>query len=649
GDGRKRSRKWDDDPEGFGNAAFVEDEFAPAAQIPRASLAPLSHLDPAASPHHLIQAMEENWSERPKGGGWLDWKGLISQNRRVVNRSVWGTVLAVYVVYMAVAIAHHAKNKIPIDFCGGLGFLIIITGLVVLGFAYAGVKMLAVRTGFSKTLSSAVDSVSPLLSKRWVVVGIYVVLLGAVAVFLGFDTKDDRRRLISVGGICVLILLGFIFSKNPRKVNWRQVSWGLGLQFLFGLIILRWDLGEQTFQCLSDKVTNFLAYTDKGTEFVYGFIVTGSTLNMTNGTDWFEAPIDVGVSLAFKLLTPSRWKRDVSHALQVLPVIFFFSFCIQILFYYGAMQWVVLKIGWLLQVTIGTTAAESMNAAANIFVGQTEAPILIKPYLPLMTKSEIHAVMTGGFATIAGEFPIPRTVFAAFVSFGVSGKHLLSASVMSAPAALACSKLFYPETEQSHTKTTDIKIEKGTEANALDAAATGASNAISLVANIIANLIAMLAFVAFLDGLIEWLALLVGWEGVTFQFLIGKAFIPIAYIMGVPWDDCEMVGELIGMKTIINEFVAYLRLVEIKDNFSDPRSEILATYALCGFSNLGSIGIQLGGLSAMAPERRSDLSKVAVRALIAGTTACLLTACIAGMSNTSRNGGHHRILGNSNA
>ncbi|XP_022253938.1 solute carrier family 28 member 3-like, partial [Limulus polyphemus] len=315
-------------------------------------------------------------------------------------------------------------------------------------------------------------------------------------------------------------------------------------------------------------------------------------------------------------------KQRPVFAFSVLSVILFFNFWISILYYYGIMQWMVIKVGWFLQVTVGTTACESMNAAGNIFLGMTEAPLMIKHFLPTMTKSELHAVLTGGFATIAG------SVLAAYINFGVSSSHLLSASVMSAPAALAFSKLFYPETEQSQTLAQDIKLVKGTERNAIEAAIKGASDAITLIANIAANLIAFLAFIRFLDSIFGWIGLLVGWDFLSFEWVLSKLFIPLAFLMGVEWKECEQVARLIGLKTVVNEFIAYKQLGEIKTLSS--RSEAIAVYALCGFSNIGSMGIQLGALGAIAPERKSDLAGLAVRAVIAGSAACFMTACVAG-------------------
>ncbi|MCL4146140.1 UNVERIFIED_CONTAM: hypothetical protein GTU68_054032 [Idotea baltica] len=292
-----------------------------------------------------------------------------------------------------------------------------------------------------------------------------------------------------------------------------------------GLIILRWSVGRSVFDCLGSKVSTFLKLTDRGSSFVYGKLVS-------------ELHIFV---------------------FEVLSVILFFSFCIQILYYYGIMQWIVIKLGWLLQISIGTTACESVNAAANIFLGQSEAPLLIKPFLSKMTKSELHAVMTGGFATIAG------SVLAAYISFGVDPAHLLSASVMSAPAALGFAKLFYPEVEVSETNSKDIEIKKGTETNVLHAACEGVITAIPLVANVTANLIAFIAFIAFVDVVLNWFCVLVTIDdGVcSLSNFFGYVFTPLAWIMGVHWQDCYVVGQLLGTKTIVNEFVGYLQLRDL--------------------------------------------------------------------------------------
>nr|XP_027214511.1 solute carrier family 28 member 3-like [Penaeus vannamei] len=499
-----------------------------------------------------------------------------------------------YILYFASVMVIKTKIEDTDYWCDADGLLIILTILVGLGLLYFQVFKPLLGKKFTEVVVKPCSrTLRPFINGRFASLIGCLLVAAVVVVVVVVDSWNDQIRMQSLIGIFVLLLLGFLFSAAPRKVRWRHVAWGMTLQFLLGLLILRWSVGRAVFQCVSGKVATFLAYTDQGSSFVFGALVS-----------------EMGI-----------------FAFSVLSVILFFSFCIQILYYWGVMQWVVIKLGWVLQVTVGTTACESVNAAANIFLGQTEAPLLIKPYLPLMTKSELHAVMTGGFATIAG------SVLAAYISFGVDPAHLISASVMSAPAALAYAKLFYPETEVSRTTTSDIQIEKGEESNWLHAAMVGVTNAIPLVANIAANLIAFYAFIAFCNGVFDWTCTLAGAaEGTcTLESLFGWIFMPLAWVMGVQWAECEKVGELIGIKTIANEFLAYQRLSEmLKNGELSKRAEIIATYALCGFSNLSSIGINLGGFSAMAPDRKADLAKVVVRAMIAGSAACFLTACVAG-------------------
>jgi len=503
----------------------------------------------------------------------------------------------VYLVYFIAVLSISSALDTDNYWCHGDGILILITILTSLGCLYYSVKHFFgqhIYESFLKPLKFKLDEVWRIKAVRYAACG---VLGAALAIFLAVDTAGDRQRLMSVFGLVALVGFGFVFSAAPRAVVWRHVLWGLALQFVLGLVLLRWPVGIAVFRCLGDKVSAFLAFTDKGTGFVFGIL---PTTQITNG------PI---------------------FAFYVLPVILFFSFCLQILYYLGVVQWVVLKLGWALQVTVGTTTCESVNAAANVFMGQTEAPLIIKPYLPLMTKSELHAMMTGGFATIAG------AVMAAYISLGISGSHLITASVMSAPAALAYAKLFYPETEKTKTALKDMPTVKSEESNMLHAAIEGVTTAVPLVACICANLIAFIAFVAFFNGVFNWSCMLVAVEdGVcSFENVFGYVFMPLAWLMGVRWAEAHAVGSLIATKTIVNEFVAYAELTRMANAGElSPRSRIIATYALCGFSNIGSIGIQLGGIGAMAPSRRADASKVVVRAMIAGSAACFLTACVAG-------------------
>ncbi|XP_068127522.1 solute carrier family 28 member 3 [Hyperolius riggenbachi] len=437
---------------------------------------------------------------------------------------------------------------------------------------------------------------------KWV---IWIGLLAGIILWLIFDTaKMGMNQLISFGGLVMYVLLMLIFSKHPTKVNWRQVFWGIGLQFLLGLLILRTKPGFDAFDWLGIQVQTFLEYSNTGSKFVFG-------------------------------------EKYVDHffAFKVLPIVIFFSTVMSMLYYIGFMQWLIKKVGWLMQVTMATTPTESLVAAGNIFVGQTESPLLIRPYLEHLTKSEIHAVMTAGFSTIAG------SVLGAYISFGVSSSHLLTASVMSAPAALAVSKLFWPETEPVKINMKALKLEKGDARNILEAASQGASASIPLVANIAVNLMAFLSLLAFFNSALSWLGNMFDYPQLSFEIICSYVFMPFSFMMGVDWEDSFIVGKLIGYKTFFNEFVAYEYLAGLitKRKLGGPlfedgikqymsiRSETIATYALCGFANFGSLGITIGGLSSMAPSRKRDIAGGAIRAMIAGTVACFMTACIAGI------------------
>uniref|UniRef100_H2ZUV3 Sodium/nucleoside cotransporter n=1 Tax=Latimeria chalumnae TaxID=7897 RepID=H2ZUV3_LATCH len=434
---------------------------------------------------------------------------------------------------------------------------------------------------------------------------VYLTLISAIVCWLALDTaRQGTNQLISFGGLVMYIVLMFIFSKHPTKVSWRVVCWGLGLQFILGLLILRTEPGFTAFEWLGTQVQIFLDYTDAGSKFVFGEKYT-----------------------------------DHNFAFKVLPIVIFFSTVISILYYIGFMQWLILKVGWIVQVTMGTTPTESLVAAGNIFVGMTESPLLIRPYLPLLTKSEIHAIMTAGFATIAG------SVLGAYISFGVSASHLLTASVMSAPASLAIAKLFWPETETPKISNDEFKMERGGGRNLIEAASLGASTAVPLVANIAANLIAFLALLEFLNAVLSWLGNMFDYQELSFEVICSYVFMPFVFMMGVAWEDSFIVAKLIGYKTFFNEFVAYDHLAVLIQKRTDGgpeyidgvkqyltvRSETITIYALCGFANFGSLGIVVGALASLAPQRKSDIADCAIRALIAGTVACFMTACIAGI------------------
>jgi len=406
------------------------------------------------------------------------------------------------------------------------------------------------------------------------------------------------ERLISALGLIFFVGLAILLSAKRNAIKWQPVFWGIGLQLLFALLILKSKTGLAVFKFIADIVSQLLKFSDAGAKFVFG-----------------------------------ENYLDHLFAFQILPTIIFFSSLITILYHYGILQQVVKAFAWIMLKTMKISGAESLACSANIFVGSTEAPLLIKPYVETMTNSELHAVMTGGFSTVSGG------LLAAYISFGVPAEHLIAASVMSAPAALAISKILFPETEESPTAGT-VKVEvKQTYANVIDAAVVGAKEGVRLAVNVGAMLIAFLGLVAMVNALLGWIGAGVGLPQLSLEWIFSLLFAPVAWLMGIPWIDCPEVGVLLGKKTILNEFIAYLDLKTLIENAQkgetvnviSERSQIIATYALCGFSNIGAIAIQIGGISAIAPSRQQDLAKFGVRAMIGGSIACFMTACIAGI------------------
>ena len=400
-------------------------------------------------------------------------------------------------------------------------------------------------------------------------------------------------HLISLFGLIVFIGIGYLFSQNRRLIPWQTVLWGVALQLILGVLILKSEIGLTVFQFLGSLISQFLDFSDQGAKLVFG--------------DGFEEHF-----IAFK----------------ILPTIIFFSAFISLLYHYNILPRIVAMMGWVMMRTMKTSGAESLSCAANIFVGQTEAPLMIKPYLSQLTKSELHSVMTGGFATIAGE------VMAAYIAFGIPAEHLLSASVMSAPAALAVSKLLYPETEKPQTQNRINTLPQSNYVNGIDAIATGTIEGLKLALNVGAMLIAFLGLTALINSLLAFVGNLTGIPFLSLEWIFSYAMYPIAWLMGTPLADCHQIAVLLGKKLIFNEFLAYLDLKELISGESpaiSERAKIIATYALCGFSNLGSIGIQIGGISAIAPSRQQDLAQLSISALVAGSIACFMTACIAGI------------------
>jgi len=429
-------------------------------------------------------------------------------------------------------------------------------------------------------------------------------------------------RLRSFVGLLALLGIAWAMSTDRSRISWRLVGWGVALQMLFALFILKTSVGEKLFDAAGTLVVGLLGFTLDGASFVFGNLV------------YDTVPVGVVGQGGFTALPDQVAQTGAAFAFFVLPTIIFFSALMTVLYHIGAMQVVVRGFAWIMQRTLGTSGAETLSAAGNIFVGQTEAPLLIKPFIEKMTKSELMALMTGGFATVAGG------VLAAYVGMmvvyfpDVAG-HMIAASVMSAPAALVIAKLMVPETEQAETSgTLEIVVDKP-DVNVIDAAARGASEGLSLALNVGAMLLAFVALIHLCNGVLGWAGGLVGLSGLTLEAILGWLLAPLAWLMGVPWVDAPTVASLMGVKTILNEFIAYLQLAGTLESGGgaglQPRSVIIATYALSGFANFGSIAVQIGGIGGIAPSRRHDLSRLGVRAMIGGSLAAFMTATIAGM------------------
>ena len=416
-----------------------------------------------------------------------------------------------------------------------------------------------------------------------------------------------------------MIFLAWLMSSHKRIVPWRIILGGLGLQFVLALFILWTTPGQAIFGAAGDFFKNLLEYVEEGSIFVFG-------VNPQEGDSEM----------------PPRFVLLRTFAFGVLPTVIFFSSLMSVLYWLGIMQFIVRVMAVAMQKTLGTSGAESLAAAANVFVGPTEAPLVVRPYIPGMTRSELNAMMIGGFATISGG------LLAAYAGMGIDVGHLITASVISAPAALLIAKIMQPETDTPETLG-EVKIHvERRGVNVIEAAAIGASDGMKLALNIGAMLIAFLALLALLDGIIGWTGGMIGWlatraslaeEGWnpnwSLSAALGYAFAPMAWLMGIESKDCLHAGELLGVKMVGNEFIAYFRLGEwIKPDSGvelSQRSQHILTYALSGFSNFGAIGIQIGGIGGIAPTRSSDLAQLGLRAMLGGALACCMTACIAGI------------------
>jgi CNT family concentrative nucleoside transporter len=403
------------------------------------------------------------------------------------------------------------------------------------------------------------------------------------------------ERLLPLVGMLAIMGIAFGLSTNRKAVRLKTVAWGLGLQLALALFVLRTDVGQRLFAFVGDLIKQLLEFSFKGSEMVFGGL-----------------GIKGGGSFGF------------IFAFQVLPTIIFIAALFAILYHLGVMQVVVKAFAKVMTALMGASGAESLNVAASIFMGQTEAPLTVRPFLNRMTQSELMCVMTSGMAHISGG------IMAAYIAFGMDAKHLLAAVIMTAPGTILLAKIFVPETETPETAGT-VKLDvPRTDANIIGAAARGTGEGLHLAMNVAAMLVSFLALVALFNAILGGLGSLVGRPDLSMEMLLGYAFQPLAILMGVPFKDSQAIGSLLGTRMVLNEFVAYSQLGPMKASL-DPKSFVIATYALCGFANFGSIGIQIGGIGALAPERKHDLARFGLRALLAGTFANFMTACIAGI------------------
>ncbi len=434
------------------------------------------------------------------------------------------------------------------------------------------------------------------------------------------------ERLISLLGMMALLGLGFLLSKHKRSISPRTVLGALAIQVLFGFIVLRWPLGRQALQAVSMGVQNVIGYANEGINFLFGGLTSPNS----------EISQNLGTVFAF----------------QVLPIIVFFSSLISVLYFLGIMQWIVRLLGGALAKLLGTSRPESLSASANVFVGQTEAPLTVRPYIAKMTESELFAVMVGGLASVAG------SVLAGYAQLGIRLEYLIAASFMAAPAGLLFAKLIIPETADAESddkvsakddgsvssedkeseevdRETEAREDESGEsaadaANVFDAAARGASDGLQLALNVGAMLLAFVGLIALINGLLGGIGGLFGYPELSFEQLLGYLFAPLAFVIGVPWADAPLAGNFIGQKIVVNEFVAFIAFQDVLGDLG-TRTEAIITFALTGFANFASLAILLGGLGGIAPSRRADIARLGLYAVAGATLANLMSAAIAGL------------------
>ncbi len=408
-------------------------------------------------------------------------------------------------------------------------------------------------------------------------------------------------KLISLLGIVSFLGLAWAMSSNRRQVPWRVVSWGMGLQLIIGLVVFRTPIGQGVFEAANVAIRKLNEFAGEGAKLVFGALGDGGKMQEIFG-------------------------GGVIFAIAIPATIIFVSALSSLLYHWRVLPLVVSGIAWVMRRTMRTSGSETLATAANIFMGQTEAPLVVKPYLGGMTRSELMALMVGGMATIAGG------VAAAYASLGIDAGHLLTASILSAPGTLVIAKLMFPETDKSETADEECELPKSRATNSIDALCQGASDGMRLSINVIAMLIAFVALVYMANAILGWALLWTAWN-FTIQEAVGWLNVPFAWLMGVPPDECARVGSVLGERVVLNEFMGYLQLTSMMEGEGalSPRTSAIATYALCGFANFGSVAIQIGGISTLAPDRRADLAKLGLKAMVGGVLACYLTATVAGL------------------
>jgi len=406
-------------------------------------------------------------------------------------------------------------------------------------------------------------------------------------------------RFTGILGLLIMLGLAYLFSTNRRAIKLKTVLWGLGLQIALAFLVLRWTYGQGLIKTAGDVVNKVLSYSFVGSEFLFG--------------ELGKQKSSIGLIFAF----------------QVLPTIIFIASLFALLYYLGVMQVIIKATAWAMQRVMGTSGAESLNVAASIFMGQTEAPLTIRPFLPDVTRSELMTIMTSGMAHVSGG------IMAAYIAFGIEARHLLTAVIMTAPGTLLVAKMLVPETEQPRTAGTVHMEGIERDSNFLAAIARGTTDGLGLAVNVGAMLVAFLALIALTNGIFggvhNWLAGHgIAWFPTSLQQIFGWVGAPVAWVIGVPWRDCLQIGNLLGVRMVLNELVAFSFLGPMKATL-DPRTFTIATFALCGFANFSSIGMQIGGIGALAPNKKTELARLGIRAMLAGTMANLMSASIVGM------------------